>query len=242
MNANGHDSSTSTLVVFCRRPAHGAGKRRIAADIGAELTFALSTHLLATTLEDVRSWPGPVILAPAEAADAAWAGTLLSRQCEIMPQPNGNLGRRINAVDRQARDAGHTDLVFIGSDAPLLNSDYFAQALTGLTAHDVVLGPAEDGGVTLMGARRRWPELGDLPWSSDRLKNALELICIEEGLTVYSLDRRYDIDLATDLPRLYEDLASDPRPARRQLREWLVEAKLTGPEARPQRETGEGKH
>jgi rSAM/selenodomain-associated transferase 1 len=217
---------TITLVVFCRRPQPGIGKKRIAADLGATKTSVLAEHLLATTLEDASHWTGPVVLAPATEDDTAWAGELLDRPCEVMAQPEGNLGVRINTVDRELRQAGHTHLIFVGSDAPILDADYFARAATALSTHDAVLGPADDGGVTLMGSGRAWPQLAGLPWSSANLGDALELICIKEGLTVYSLDRRYDIDRANDLPRLYGDLRNDKRPARRRLRKWLAESGL----------------
>jgi len=217
---------TITLVVFCRRPQPGIGKKRIAADLGATKTSVLAEHLLATTLEDASHWTGPVVLAPATEDDTAWAGELLDRPCEVMAQPEGNLGVRINTVDRVLRQAGHTHLIFVGSDAPILDADYFARAATALSTHDAVLGPADDGGVTLMGSGRAWPQLADLPWSSARLGDSLELICIKKGLTVYSLDRRYDIDRANDLPRLYGDLRNDKRPARRRLRKWLAESGL----------------
>jgi rSAM/selenodomain-associated transferase 1 len=230
MNANAPDSSTPeapTLVVFCRRPALGAGKQRIAADLGDARTLELADHLLATTLEDAREWPGPVILAPAGAGDANWARRLLPRTKRVIPQPTGNLGTRINTVDRIARDSDDRHIIYIGSDAPILTADYFARARSALATHDVVLGPAEDGGVTLMGAGTAWPDLEDLPWSTAQLGDQLEQTCVRHGLTVCRLEKSYDIDLARDLPKLYDDLADDPRPARRELRRWLAESKLT---------------
>jgi hypothetical protein len=230
MNANPPDSSipdSSTLVVFCRRPLLGHGKRRIAADLGQEITLELAGHLLATTLEDAGEWPGFVVLAPANAADADWAGELLSRPSRVILQPAGSLGKRINVVDKVARDSGHVHLIYIGSDAPVLDADYFARARFALTSHDVVLGPANDGGVTLMGAKTAWPDLTSLPWSTAELADALEQTCVEKGLTVCRLEKRYDIDLAMDLPTLYDDLSTDSRPARQQLRQWLNGLRLT---------------
>jgi len=225
MNANRRHSSISrhpTLVVFCRRPTLGIGKQRIADKLGAPAGLALAEHLLDTTLEDVREWSGPVVLAPADLRDADWAAGLLPSPCEIIPQPDGNLGDRINAVDQRARSADHTHIIYIGSDAPVLDVNYYAAAVAALETHDVVLGPAHDGGVTLMGARQAWPALDSLPWSSSKLGAALELTCMNAGLTVYNLDARYDIDLVTDLSKLFDDLETDPRPARQRLRAWLA--------------------
>jgi len=227
MNANPTNRSIATLVIFCRRPAPGHGKQRIARTIGPELTFELATHLMHTTLEDAAGWPGPVCIAPANEADQSWAEALLTGNHSVCPQPDGNLGERLNAVDHSIRSTGAEQLIFIGSDAPLLDAAYFRQARAALETHDVVLGAAEDGGVVLMGARRAWPELAQLPWSDGDLGTRLELLCIQQGLTVKYLPTRYDIDFKHDLPRLHTDLRADRRPARRALYDWLASAGFT---------------
>jgi rSAM/selenodomain-associated transferase 1 len=209
------------LVVFFRRPAPGVGKQRIAADLGAQRALELGRMLLAATIEDAEAWPGPVVLAPAAVTDAAWAGGLLSRPFSTSPQPAGSLGQRINAVDAQLRDAGAELLIYIGSDAPVLDESYYAAARRALCAHDVVLGPAEDGGVTLMGARQAWPDITGLPWSTGKLAEALAARCRDAGMSICYLEPRYDIDVQADLLRLTRDLAHDCRPARRRLVAWL---------------------
>lgn len=216
-----HDVLQPTLVVFCRRPAPGIGKQRIAAAVGSGFAHALGAMLLDTTLEDATAWPGPVVISPARAGDAAWAGGLLSRPAEVVAQPEGNLGQRLNAVDTALRNTGHQHIFYIGTDAPLLDSAYYARARLTLDQADVVLGPAEDGGVTLMGARQPWPGLATLPWSSPALGKALDRRCRAHGLSVRLLDPQYDVDEAKQLARLHTDLGRDPRPARRALRALL---------------------
>jgi len=227
MNTYPARSSTTTLVVFCRRPTSGRGKQRIAATIGVKLTHELADHLLATTLEDAVSWPGPVVIAPAEQSDRDWAAALLTGEHRVCAQTDGNLGERLNAVDRNLRSTSTEHLIYIGSDAPLLDTAYFEQARAALQSHDVVLGAAEDGGVVLMGARCAWPELAQLPWSGNDLGKQLELLCRQRGLSVQYLPARYDIDFAHDLPRLHADLQADTRPARRALRDWLAASGFT---------------
>ncbi len=220
--------STTTLVVFCRRPALGVGKRRLAVDLGDAATLELAEHLLAAALEDAAGWPGEVVLAPADGGDVEWAEGLLDRPCRVIPQPDGNLGQRIAEVDRAVRAGGVEQVVFIGSDAPLLRPDDLGAAREALDRFDVVLGPAEDGGVTLMGSRRPWPRLSELPWSTGELAAALGATCHDAGLTVTRVRGRADVDAVSDLSRLYCGLAGDERPARRGLRAWLARR----PEAR----------
>ena len=222
--------TSATLVVFCRRPVTGNGKRRIAHELGDGPTLELARLLLATTLEDAGIWPGPVIVAPASPADARWAAGLLPAGCEVIPQPAGNLGERINAVDAAARTRGHSILVYIGSDAPVLTPEYYGRARAALAGADVVLGPAADGGVTLMGAARAWPDLKALPWSTDRLGRALERTCHDHDISVASLEPRYDVDLVTDLERLQDDLERDRRPARQALLHWIKQHAASQPD------------
>ena len=224
MNANGSiGSSRATLVLFCRRPEPGIGKQRLAADLGTEHTSILAEKLLETALEDAENWPGPVIVSPSDTADTGWATSLLSRDVSVMPQSEGNLGDRLNAVDKLARRIGHNRLIYIGSDSPALNEADYMAAREALCGCDVVLIPAEDGGVTLMGARAPWPPLASLRWSSEYLAADLEQLCANRGLTVNTLGPGYDVDRATDLQRLLMDLETDTRPARAKLYGWLKE-------------------
>ncbi len=206
-----------TLVAFCRRPAPGVGKRRLVAELGEAATLAISQLLLATTLEDLAAWEGPRVLSPAEAGDESWARSLPVALDDVVPQPAGNLGERLGAVDRVLRDRGHARLLYIGSDAPVLAPADYSRAAAALATHDVVLGPALDGGVTCMGSRCPWPDLAGLPWSGDRLHAALQASCDSAGLTVCNLEPRYDVDVPADLHRLAADLAADARPGRRAL-------------------------
>jgi len=215
-------TSPATLVVFCRRPAPGIGKQRIAAGLGRDFAYRLGEALLETALEDARSWPGTVFIAPAEAEDLDWAAGLGIPGCRVVPQGPGNLGQRLNAVDRRLRDRGHRRLVFIGSDAPLLDAVYYEHARMLLDTSNVVLGPADDGGVTLMASCAPWPPLESLPWSSSELGRELERCCVGSGLRVARMPPSVDIDLPEQLPQLLAALANDPRPARRALADWLA--------------------
>lgn len=214
-------ANTITLVVFTRRPTPGTGKRRLARELGDTTTQRISELLLATTLEDAAAWSGYRVIAPADPGDGDWARSLRPAFDEVVLQPTGNLGDRLSGVDQALRNQGHTRLLYIGSDAPILAPADYQAARNSLATHDVVLGPALDGGVTCLGSRRPWPPLADLPWGSELLHAALESTCEQAGLSVKNLAPRYDIDICADLERLCADLATDWRPARRALYQAL---------------------
>src|SRR5439155_873695 len=180
--------------------------------LGASAALTISRALLDCALEDAAAWPGALVIAPYGTADATWAAGLLARAVAVQPQPGGNLGERLSAVDAAVRALGHERLLFIGSDAPSLTVPDLCAAAAALERSDVVLAAAQDGGVTLMGARCGWPSLG----------RALESACRARGLSVTQMAPSYDVDEASDLATARRALAADSRPARRRLRELLL--------------------
>ena len=206
----------TTLLVFCKQPRLNQGKQRIAATLGAEPTLEIAQALLACALEDAKHWQGPVVLSPSCEADTQWASRLLPN-IEVIAQPEGNLGERIMAVDAELRRRGHERILIIGTDAPVLNHDHYQSAIAALCNHDVVLSAASDGGVTLMASQQPWPDITDLPWSTELLNEALLGRCQQHGLDAGYITPSYDIDHEQDLLKLLIDLEHDHRPARQAL-------------------------
>ena len=205
------------LVVFFKRPALFQGKQRLAQSIGAEQALIFARSFLGCALEDAHDWPGPVVLSPASPGDIPWAQTLLDRDCKVLAQPSGGFGHRLEEIDRRLRQGGHTKIFFIGTDAPALKPTLYQEARIALEESDIVLGPAADGGVTIMGARTPWPDLRLLPWETNRLGQALERLCQRQGLNTKTISPSYDIDVEADLNLLMTDLSYDRRPARQKL-------------------------
>ena len=206
------------LVLVCKRPALGIAKQRLAASVGQEGARRVAEALLACALEDAREWPGPVVIAPAHASDYAWAASLLPQlqpKIHIVPQTEGNLGQRLNAVDRSLRERGLEQLIYIGSDAPALVAADHAAAREALLNHDIVLKPAADGGVVLMGSRRSWPMLTRCR-STSHLGSALADCCQAAG-SLAMLAHSFDVDEKQDMLHLITALKADQRPARQSL-------------------------
>lgn len=211
---------SSILVLFCRQPTLGYGKQRIAAEIGKSLALEIAQLLLAAAVDDARHWPGPVVIAPASPTDSNWAAKLLPA-ATCIPQCSGNLGERIAHVDKCIRAAGGQNVIFIGSDAPGLSPELIAAAADRLQDSDVVLMPADDGGVTLMGSRVSWPQLPSLPWGSAQLGSKLTAACISADLSIGLLPGNFDIDTCADLLQQLNYLESDPRQSRHNIAAWV---------------------
>lgn len=210
--------------------APARSKRRMAAELGGDATAA-ARHLLACALEDTRAWPGPVVLAPADGSDADWLARSGYGAHDVVVQRGRSLGERINHLDAVLRGRGFERLIYIGTDCPALDVGYLVAAHAALGRVDAVLGPASDGGVVLMGARRAWPCLADLPWSTPSLLAGLRTRLRRHRWTLAALGTLPDIDDAKALTAVPAQLAHDDRPARRALLAWLRTRGATRAEA-----------
>ena len=188
--------------------------------------------MLNCALEDLRPWQGPVVLAPEAAGDFGWARSLPATGSDgrapvkVLAQGAGNLGRRLERLDRALGAMRLRRRIYIGSDAPVLKPRHYRRVIAGLATHDAVLAAARDGGVTMMATRRGWPPLAGLPWGSQGLAHALGAACRKAGQAVLKIPGGFDVDRQADLAPLARALRGDARPARRELHRWLLRNRL----------------
>jgi rSAM/selenodomain-associated transferase 1 len=100
----------------------------------------------------------------------------------------------------EAFAAGARRVVIIGTDCPGLTASLLRQAFDQLATHDLIVGPATDGGYYLLGMSQLHAEVfANKQWSTatvlaDTLADAARL-----GLDVAQLPTLSDIDSARDL-------------------------------------------
>jgi glycosyltransferase A (GT-A) superfamily protein (DUF2064 family) len=215
------------LAVFCRQPRIGVGKQRLAAAVGAVAAYRIAAALWQCVREDLQEWRGDIVLAVADRSETNWAqgeandlrraAAQFAADVDVLEQPSGNLGARLQAIDGTLRARGLQRIVCIGSDAPALSVMRLTEIAGALRHNDVALAPAADGGVVAMASRRAWPQLADLPWSTPLLGQALTDRCSAAGMSVFAAQVSFDVDTADDLPAALAALRGDPRPARRAL-------------------------
>jgi rSAM/selenodomain-associated transferase 1 len=111
------------------------------------------------------------------------------------------LGRQGNAPSPPSpRSQG---AVIIGTDSPDLPLQYIQRAFQKLRHHDVVIGPAADGGYYLIGLARPCSDIFQgISWGSERVY-AQTLAAVEKaGLRLSTLPLWYDVDSAHGLDML----------------------------------------
>jgi uncharacterized protein len=154
------------LILFVRAPALGHGKRRLAREIGDGAALRFERLMIARLLRRLagdKRWQLLLAITPDRACREArrWR-----RGIEVVAQQGGDLGSRMR---RAIVAVPPGPVVLIGSDIPALSARHIAAAFRCLDRHDLVFGPAEDGGFWLIGARRRPrlpPLFGNIRWSS----------------------------------------------------------------------------
>ena len=96
--------------------------------------------------------------------------------------------------------AGYQSVVIIGSDCEQLTQEVVEQAFQQLQTHQVVIGPALDGGYYLLGMNGLYPQLfRHKPWSTPQVFRETMLDVQELGLTYSLLPTLSDVDYLEDL-------------------------------------------
>lgn len=188
-------ASRKHLVIFCRRPQLGVGKRRLAADVGDMEAVRFARGALARlvrTLSPDPRWRLWLAVSPDRPLDWVTKGTAL-------PQGPGDLGQRLSRIIG-ALPPG--PVVILGSDTPTVSRNDVADAFRALGPNRAVFGPAPDGGYWLIGLRRGLAE--PLPFTAVRWSTAHALsdtLANLEGSPVGLLRQQEDIDDGASLRR-----------------------------------------
>lgn len=183
------------LVLFARFPIPGQCKTRLIPALGPDGAARLHKTLTERTVEVLRASGLPVTVAftgSNRAAFSEWLGSDL----DFVEQVAGDL------TDRLLACLDHPPIVFFGADTLGLEPRHVAAAVEGLGSHDVVIGPAEDGGYYLIGMRKPLPELfTEMPWSTEQVLPETLSRLAKLGISPLLLEPLADCDRPEDIAR-----------------------------------------
>lgn len=121
-------------------------------------------------------------------------------------QEGATLGDRLIHATEQTYRTRPGPMLVIGTDLPGLTPELLHEAATLLCDHDVVLGPAADGGYYLIGLQKPQPILfQNIPWSSAGVWAATLRALANAKLSMASLPMKRDLDTPDDLTFLHSD-------------------------------------
>jgi hypothetical protein len=143
---------------------------------------------------------------------------------DVVGQKGEGLAAGLTSVFAHFATPGREGVVAFNSDSPHLPASVLRRAFETLTGRDLVVGPTDDGGYYLVGAKVAHPTLFD--GDGMGTKTALETLLTrarELQLSVGFTDPFYDIDVEGDLTRLATELRLAPARAPRTavwLKQW----------------------
>ena len=187
------------LVVIAKEPVPGAVKTRLASILGADGAARAAAAMLADTLAamaevDAEPW---VCFAP---ADAGRRMARLAPGCRLLAQVEGDLGDRLAGCFAALLRGGAERVVIVGADTPQVPGATYQAAFALLDQVDVVLGPAQDGGYYLVGAKAALPELFvGVPMGTDAVLEVTMRRAVRRRLRVGTVPTLRDLDQLEDL-------------------------------------------
>lgn len=207
------------LVIFAKAPIPGQVKTRLCPPLTPDEAATLHGSFVLDTLERTKlavtklKLPLARYLACAPSATHVFFKIMEERHgVNVIDQVGNDLGARMDQAFAALFKRGYSHVLIIGTDVPTLPLDYFKQALTLLDSHDLVLGPALDGGYYLIGLKRMAPELfATIPWSTDQVLTRTQEKAATFGLKMALLEPWRDVDTVADLQALIEACSADAK-------------------------------
>ena len=204
------------IAVFARYPVVGEVKTRLVPSLPAGFAAVLHLAMVMDTAESalaaqaLDSWPVALYWTDPEGRGAK---VDLPDHVIVRQQRTGDLGARLAAAFSELLSHPADRAVVVGSDCPDLGPDTIQAALAALDGHDLVIGPARDGGYYLIGLRSPAPALFEgISWGTDRVLTQTLERAARLGLTIHLLEVLEDVDTPDDLVRLIARRAvSEPR-------------------------------
>ncbi|HEY2954109.1 MAG TPA: TIGR04282 family arsenosugar biosynthesis glycosyltransferase [Candidatus Eisenbacteria bacterium] len=190
------------IALFARWPRAGEVKTRLSPALPAALACDLHRAMLEDALALAgRATSGERLLYWAD-APAARDGFAPPPGFGVRDQRGVDLGERLERAFGDLLKESGDRAVILGGDCPALEAPALDQAFDALERHDLVLGPAGDGGYYLVGLARKAPELfRGIEWSTPRVLDQTLARAGRAGLTVHRLGALDDLDTPADLVR-----------------------------------------
>lgn len=191
--------SKQLLLIFYRNPELGKVKTRLAKTVGNEKALAIYLQLAEHTRAISQDIPLDKVVYYSHFTDAedTWPNSSFQKNT----QQGSDLGEKMEHAFAEGFKNGYQSICIIGTDCFELTSKIIEQAFDQLKKYDAVIGPANDGGYYLLGAKKAIPELfQNKNWSTDSVAKDTINDFKRLGLSFAKLPPLTDVDEEKDLP------------------------------------------
>jgi rSAM/selenodomain-associated transferase 1 len=186
------------IQVFCKAPVLGKVKTRLIRGIGARRALDLYKEMFERLMADfsLNSSLAELWISPDK--DHVFFDQYAVPRFQ---QAGVDLGARMTSALRDGLTR-HESVILVGVDLPLINKSYVDRAVSSLRDHEVVLGPAEDGGYGLVGVKAETSDMfSDISWGTEKVLSQTCNRLNRCGLSYSLLPLIWDVDRPSDLPR-----------------------------------------
>jgi rSAM/selenodomain-associated transferase 1 len=193
------DAARPALAILTRAPSSG-GKRRLFQTLDIPPDVDLLRSLLLDTVDGsaLAGVRRVVAVTPAAASEEVREMTGI---VDVMSQPEGDLGERMQAVMAALFEEGASAVALIGSDVPHITAAPIAETFDVLASDGdaLVLGPSTDGGYYLIGACRVPDVFTNMQWGTGVVLSSTVRAAATLGFRVHQLPIMCDVDTVEDL-------------------------------------------
>ena len=186
------------LLLFAKAPRLGQVKTRLAKDLGDDAALQAYQRLLTEVANKLRHvHHGTICYTPADAGEEL--RPFFPERWTTRPQVGGDLGERLGNAIRISIALGAKRIAVIGADCPYLERADIENAWQLLDEHDLVIGPAKDGGYWLIAVKQEYPGLfAGIEWGAETVFRQTIRKAEELGLSVALIRELADIDTIAD--------------------------------------------
>lgn len=196
----------SKIIVFTRYPSPGKTKTRLIPLLGAKGAATLQARLTEQVVAMVKHFSVSCSV-PMEIRYNGGSTVLMSqwlgKHLVYRRQKGVGLGVKMRRTFEESFEEGFARVILVGTDVVGMSVPILETSLYLLDDHDLVIGPANDGGYYLLGLRAPQPELfRAISWGSGNVLTETLGRAGKLGLHVGFVQALNDVDRPEDILKL----------------------------------------
>ncbi len=186
----------------------GLAKTRLIPALGAQQAAKFHAQLCHHSLTTVsRLFPNQVELwCHPDTDHDFFQGCAKKFKLSLFQQSEGDIGEKMHHALQHALDRGKHPIL-IGTDCPALKALHFHAIIERLQTHDMAFAPAQDGGYTLVAAKKTNIKVfQNIDWGSQHVWRQTQQRLATQQLNWQAIETLWDVDTPRDLQVHQHDL------------------------------------